>query len=106
MLNSKLAVADSMTHDVMRDLLGVKLDMNNYAVILITYISLLENVRTKGHFLFFSSLVWPDNSPMFLFGLCGLPHQNLLDNPQLQMLMEMARLHNVDAQFKVNLVRI
>lgn len=33
MLNSKLAVADSMTHDVMRDLLGVKLDMNNYAVI-------------------------------------------------------------------------
>lgn len=56
MLNSKLAVANSMTHDVMRDLLGVKLDMNNYA--------------------------------------------NLLDHPQLQMLMETARLHNGDAQFK------
>ncbi|XP_015061958.1 kinesin-like protein KIN-12D isoform X1 [Solanum pennellii] len=56
MLNSKLAVADSMTHDVMRDLLGVKLDMNNYA--------------------------------------------NLLDNPQIKMLMEMARVRNVDAEVK------
>ncbi|KAM3377124.1 kinesin-like protein KIN-12D [Capsicum galapagoense] len=56
MLNSKLAAAESMTHDVIRDLLGLKLDMNNYA--------------------------------------------NLLDNKQLQMLMEVAGLHNVDAQFK------
>lgn len=31
-LNSKLASADSMTHDVLRDLLGVKLDMTTYAV--------------------------------------------------------------------------
>lgn len=32
LLNSRLAAADSMTHDVIRDLLGVKLDMTNYAV--------------------------------------------------------------------------
>ncbi|CAN4107643.1 unnamed protein product [Withania somnifera] len=56
MLNSKLATTESMTHDVIRDLLGLKLDMNNYA--------------------------------------------NLLDKQQLQMLMETARLRNVDAQFK------
>ncbi|KAK9289237.1 hypothetical protein L1049_017711 [Liquidambar formosana] len=31
MLNSRLAAAESMTHDVIRDLLGVKLDMTNYA---------------------------------------------------------------------------
>ncbi|XP_021642903.2 kinesin-like protein KIN-12C isoform X2 [Hevea brasiliensis] len=31
MLNARLAAAESMTHDVIRDLLGVKLDMNNYA---------------------------------------------------------------------------
>nr|XP_043607210.1 kinesin-like protein KIN-12C [Erigeron canadensis] len=30
-LNTKLAAAESMTHDVIRDLLGVKLDMTNYA---------------------------------------------------------------------------
>ncbi|XP_057475426.1 kinesin-like protein KIN-12C isoform X2 [Actinidia eriantha] len=30
-LNTKLATAESMTHDVIRDLLGVKLDMTNYA---------------------------------------------------------------------------
>ncbi|XP_059314093.1 kinesin-like protein KIN-12D [Lycium ferocissimum] len=34
MLNSKLAAAESMTHDVIRDLLGLKLDMNNYATLL------------------------------------------------------------------------
>lgn len=32
MLNARLAKAESMTHDVIRDLLGVKLDMTNYAV--------------------------------------------------------------------------
>lgn len=32
MLNARLAAAESMTHDVIRDLLGVKLDINNYAV--------------------------------------------------------------------------
>ncbi|KAF3456467.1 hypothetical protein FNV43_RR01117 [Rhamnella rubrinervis] len=31
MLNTRLAVAESMTHDVIRDLLGVKLDMTNFA---------------------------------------------------------------------------
>ncbi|KAJ4963751.1 hypothetical protein NE237_023690 [Protea cynaroides] len=34
MLNTKLAAAESMTHDVIRDLLGVKLDMTNYASLL------------------------------------------------------------------------
>ncbi|KAI3686992.1 hypothetical protein L1987_80682 [Smallanthus sonchifolius] len=31
MLNTKLAAAENMTHDVIRDLLGVKLDITNYA---------------------------------------------------------------------------
>ncbi|CAN1806259.1 Kinesin-like protein KIN-12C [Linum perenne] len=31
MLNTRLAAAESMTHDVIRDLLGVKLDITNYA---------------------------------------------------------------------------
>ncbi|XP_021889524.1 kinesin-like protein KIN-12C isoform X2 [Carica papaya] len=31
MLNTSLAAAESMTHDVIRDLLGIKLDMTNYA---------------------------------------------------------------------------
>nr|GMC78383.1 kinesin-like protein KIN-12D [Ipomoea batatas] len=34
MLNSRLAAAESMTHDVIRDLLGLKLDMNSYATLL------------------------------------------------------------------------
>lgn len=32
MLNTRLAEAESMTHDVLRDLLGVRTDMNNIAV--------------------------------------------------------------------------
>lgn len=31
-LNARLAADESMTHDVIRDLLGVKLDMTNYVV--------------------------------------------------------------------------
>lgn len=31
MLSSRLAAAESMTHDIIRDLLGLKLDMTNYA---------------------------------------------------------------------------
>ncbi|VFQ65808.1 unnamed protein product [Cuscuta campestris] len=34
MLNSRLAAAESMTHDVIRDLLGLKLDMNKYGTLL------------------------------------------------------------------------
>ncbi|CAN6466611.1 unnamed protein product [Victoria cruziana] len=33
-LNARLAVAESMTHDVIRDLLGVKLDLTTYATLL------------------------------------------------------------------------
>lgn len=32
MLTARLAEAESMTHDVIRDLLGIKLDMTSYAV--------------------------------------------------------------------------
>ncbi|XP_054777208.1 kinesin-like protein KIN-12D isoform X2 [Prosopis cineraria] len=39
-LNAKLAAAESMTHDVIRDLLGVKLDMT-------TYVSLLDNQQVQ-----------------------------------------------------------
>lgn len=31
-LNAKLAMSGSMTHDVLRDLLGIKLDMTTYSV--------------------------------------------------------------------------
>ncbi|KAK9286730.1 hypothetical protein L1049_015133 [Liquidambar formosana] len=34
LLNARLAAAESMTHDVIRDLLGVKLDMTNYVSLL------------------------------------------------------------------------
>ncbi|KAM7474929.1 hypothetical protein LguiB_022172 [Lonicera macranthoides] len=40
MLNARLAAAESMTHDVIRDLLGLKLDMTNYA-------SLLDNHQVQ-----------------------------------------------------------
>ncbi|KAF9608705.1 hypothetical protein IFM89_010837 [Coptis chinensis] len=40
MLHAILATAESMTHDVIRDLLGVKLDMTNYA-------SLLDNQQVQ-----------------------------------------------------------
>ncbi|XP_021738486.1 kinesin-like protein KIN-12F [Chenopodium quinoa] len=33
-LNARLATAESMTHDVIRDLLGVKMDMSNYVTLL------------------------------------------------------------------------
>ncbi|KAH9695751.1 kinesin-like protein KIN-12D [Citrus sinensis] len=39
-LNARLAAAESMTHDVIRDLLGVKLDMTNY-------VSLLDNQQVQ-----------------------------------------------------------
>ncbi|GMH13425.1 hypothetical protein Nepgr_015266 [Nepenthes gracilis] len=39
-LNARLAAAESMTHDVIRDLLGVKLDMSSY-------VSLLNNQRVE-----------------------------------------------------------
>ncbi|GMI74546.1 hypothetical protein HRI_001123900 [Hibiscus trionum] len=39
-LNARLASAESMTHDVIRDLLGVKLDMTNY-------VSLLDNQQVQ-----------------------------------------------------------
>ena len=32
LLQTRLAAAESMTHDVIRDLLGVKMDITNYAV--------------------------------------------------------------------------
>ena len=38
-LKARLASAESMTHDVIRDLLGVKLDMTNYAVTYYTSLS-------------------------------------------------------------------
>ncbi|GAB4837957.1 hypothetical protein Ancab_027485 [Ancistrocladus abbreviatus] len=40
MLNTRLAAAESMTHDVIRDLLGVKLDMSSY-------VSLLNNQQVE-----------------------------------------------------------
>ncbi|GAV81504.1 Kinesin domain-containing protein/Kinesin-relat_1 domain-containing protein [Cephalotus follicularis] len=39
-LNARLAAAESMTHDVIRDLLGVKLDMTNY-------VSMLDNQQLQ-----------------------------------------------------------
>ena len=42
MLNTRLAAAESMTHDVIRDLLGVKMDMASYAVCLFSYLFILH----------------------------------------------------------------
>ena len=42
MLNARLAAAESMTHDVIRDLLGLKLDMNSCAVICSLSLSFLQ----------------------------------------------------------------
>ena len=36
-LNARLAAAESMTHDVIRDLLGVKLDMTTCMVLYATF---------------------------------------------------------------------
>ncbi|CAA7015568.1 unnamed protein product [Microthlaspi erraticum] len=36
-LNTRIAAADSMTHDVIRDLLGVKMDINSYAELIDQY---------------------------------------------------------------------
>lgn len=38
-LNTRIAAADSMTHDVIRDLLGVKMDITSYAVSISHYMS-------------------------------------------------------------------
>ena len=38
-LNTRIAAADSMTHDVIRDLLGVKMDITSYAVSISHYLS-------------------------------------------------------------------
>lgn len=43
-LNSRLATAESMTHDVLRDLLGLKSDITGYAVYLWTYIHSFDYV--------------------------------------------------------------
>lgn len=42
-LNARLAAAESMTHDVIRDLLGVKLDMTNYAVSIYSLMLIFPN---------------------------------------------------------------
>ena len=44
MLNARLASAESMTHDVIRDLLGVKLDMSSYVESLSSLRSAIEHV--------------------------------------------------------------
>lgn len=44
MLETRLAAAENMTHDVIRDLLGVKLDVTNYAVSLyVKYLIVQKN---------------------------------------------------------------
>ncbi|XP_038705278.1 kinesin-like protein KIN-12C isoform X2 [Tripterygium wilfordii] len=50
MLNTRLAAAESMVHDVIRDLLGVKLDMTNYANLVDQHWvqKLLEDAHQQG----------------------------------------------------------
>ncbi|CAL1389381.1 unnamed protein product [Linum trigynum] len=47
-LNARLAAAESMTHDVIRDLLGVKLDMTKYESLLNN--QQLQNIAEKAQF--------------------------------------------------------
>lgn len=49
-LNTRIAAADSMTHDVIRDLLGVKMDITSYAVSISHYMSSSKELK-KGSFL-------------------------------------------------------
>ena len=41
MLNVRLAEAESLTHDVIRDLVGVKLDITNYKVRTLAFVSFI-----------------------------------------------------------------
>ncbi|POO03052.1 hypothetical protein TorRG33x02_011130, partial [Trema orientale] len=76
-LNTKLAAAESMTHDVIRDLLGVKLDMTSYVV----------TIEPYYYFYDLKSIVYEDPSSV-----------SLLDNQEVQKITEKARLHNVESQ--------
>lgn len=54
MLNTRLASVESMTHDVIRDLLGVKLDITNYAVSFCPALPMsVENCFLQLHELFY-----------------------------------------------------
>lgn len=88
MLNTRLAAAESMTHDVIRDLLGVKLDMTNYAVN-----NLFSYPLTR---LIFSLQLACLNSLTITFCL-----QSLLDQQKLQELTEKARHQSEQSQEKV-----
>lgn len=44
-LNTRIAAADSMTHDVIRDLLGVKMDITSYAVSILDFMSSLREFK-------------------------------------------------------------
>ena len=63
MLDSRLAATESMTHDVIRDLLGVKLDMTKYGVssLLISQVSLLLVLTI------FISIIFLSSASMFSF---------------------------------------
>lgn len=76
-LNTKLAIAESMTHDVIRDLLSVKLDISNYAVSVGLDIQDIAKKRFSLELMF-----W------FL--------QTIIEQHQLQKLIEEAHQHRQD----------
>ncbi|CAN1307274.1 Kinesin-like protein KIN-12D [Linum perenne] len=58
-LHARLASAESMTHDVIRDLLGVKLDMTNYASLLNN--QQLQKIAEKAQFSCLESQIQDDD---------------------------------------------
>lgn len=87
-LSTRIAAADSMTHDVIRDLLGVKMDITSYAVSISEYMpSLKDFIGT------FSDCI----------GLFVGLFQELIDQHQVQRLVEETQQHAEEILSKVML---
>jgi len=85
-LNTRIAAADSMTHDVIRDLLGVKMDITSYAV------SISEYMPSSKDFIgSFSECIG------FFIGI----FQELIDQHQVQRVVEKAQQHAEEILSKV-----
>lgn len=87
-MNTRIAAADSMTHDVIRDLLGVKMDITSYAVSILDFMSSLREFKKALFFL---------NVFGFFVGI----FQELIDQHQVQRVVEEAKQHAEEIMSKV-----
>lgn len=87
-LNTRIAAADSMTHDVIRDLLGVKMDITSYAVSISEYMPCLkEFIVTFSKYIGFAVEIF----------------QELIDQHQVQRVVEEAQQRAEEILSKVML---